>query len=244
LFNVAMRPKIGITCGFMANGKGTGHSITLPRTYVDAVRMVGGRPVLIPPVTTREELDEILSELDGLLLSGGPDVRPDRYGKPKHPQTVVMHERREFVDFECLRWADERNLPTLAICLGVQELNVHRGGTLYQHVPEQVIAVPSVRHRGVDGSTHHDVAIESDSRLCRIAGRQSIEVNSSHHQAVLEVGRDLRPVAWSPDGLVEALEDPRRRFMLGVQWHPEGMTDREPHRALFAAMVKAAGQSR
>ena len=198
--------------------------------------------MLIPPVTTREEVEEIFSELDALVVTGGPDIRPDRYGQQAHPRTVAMHERRDFADFEGLRLADECGLPVLAICLGLQELNVHRGGTLYQHVPEQVLASPSFRHKGEDTYPHHDVVVEPGSLLWGIVGGQSIEVNSSHHQAVLEPGRNLRPVAWSPDGLIEALEDPTRRFVLGVQWHPEGMTDREPHRALFVALAQAAGE--
>lgn len=235
-----MRPRIGLTCGFTLNTKGTEHSVTLTRPYVDAVRAAGGRPVLIPPVTTREELDEIFGELEALVVTGGPDIKPSRYGQAAHPHTVLMDERRDFVDFECLRLADECDVPTLAICLGLQELNVHRGGTLYQHVPEQVVAAPPIPHRGNDGYSYHRVIVEPTSTVCRIVGGQSIEVNSSHHQAVLEPGRNLRPVAWSPDGLIEAIEDPSRPFVVGVQWHPEALATEPPHRALFTALVEAA----
>ncbi len=243
-FNGAMRPKIGVTCGLRVYEKGKDLYIALDCDYVDAVRDAGGRAVLIPPVTTREEVREIVSEVDGLLVTGGPDIPPRRYGQEPHEKTVVMHERRDFVDFECLRLADEGDLPLLAICLGIQELNVHRGGTLYQHLPEQMTAVPSILHRGDGTFSYHPVRVEPGSRLYSIVGDRSIEVNSSHHQGLHQLGRGLRPTAWSPDGLIEAVEDPRRRFMLGVQWHPEAITDRPPHRALFAALVAAARKPR
>jgi len=235
-----MRPRIGITCGYRANERGAGHYTALDAAYTEAVRAAGGRPVLIPPVLTTEELSEIVAELDGLLVSGGPDVRPHRFGQEPHPACVLMHERRDFVDFESLRLAEARGLPILAVCLGIQELNVHRGGTLYQHLPEQVRVDPPIAHRGADGFSFHPVRIEPDSRLAAVVGPHPIEVNSSHHQGLLAIGQGLRPTAWAPDGLIEAVEDPSRPFVIGVQWHPECMTDRPPHRALFEALVAAA----
>jgi len=240
-----MRPRIGLTCGYRKYEKSDGHYTAIDRMYIDAVRMSGGRPVLIPPVTTPDEVEEIVADLDGLIVSGGPDIRADRYGQPPHPMTQVMNERRDFVDFECLRLADERDLPILAICLGIQELNVHRGGTLHQHVPDLTLtsSPPSpIPHRGDGGFSYHDVRIEPGTRLSAIVGGSSLEVNSSHHQAICRPGRDLRPTAWSPDGLIEAVEDPSRRFVLGVQWHPEELTDRPPHKALFDALVHAAAR--
>jgi putative glutamine amidotransferase len=238
-----MRPRIGLTCGYRKYEKSDGHYTAIDRMYIDAVRMVGGRPVLIPPVTTLDEIEEIVAELDGLIVSGGPDIRAERYGDDSHPKTQAMNERREFVDFECLRLAEHRDLPVLAICLGIQELNVRRGGTLHQHVPDLADAASAtspVPHRGDGGFSYHDVRIDPASRLREIVGACTLEVNSSHHQAISRPGQDLRPTAWSPDGLIEAVEDPKRRFVVGVQWHPEELTDREPHRALFAALVRSA----
>lgn len=235
-----MRPRIGLTCGYRPDPKNADPFIALSVSYIDAVRDAGGLPVVIPPVTTRAEVEELLAGLDGLLVTGGPDIAPKRYGQEPHAKTVLMHERRDFVDFECLRAAETRDLPMLAICLGIQELNVHRGGTLHQHVPEQVTTTSPVLHRGENGFSYHPVRVDPDSRLFRIVGDRSIEVNSSHHQAICSLGRDLRPTAWSADGLIEAVEDPTRSFVVGVQWHPEDMADRPPHRALFAALVRAA----
>mgnify|MGYP005835565551 CR=1 FL=1 len=235
-----MRPKIGLTCGYRPNEKENDPYLVLSVAYVDAVRTAGGRPMILPHVTTSEEAAECAGDLDGLILVGGPDVVPSRYGRERHPKTDPMHARRDFVDFEYLRFADERDLPVLCICLGIQELNVHRGGTLYQHLPDDLAGEPPVVHVG-DGVYHyHPVRVEPGSRLHGIVSGGTIEVNSWHHQGVRDVGRDLRPVAWSPDGLVEAVEDPARCFLVGVQWHPEDMPDREPHRAIFRAFVHAA----
>jgi len=202
-------------------------------TYVDSLRRAGAIPVLIPPQP--ENAAEVVGDLDGLLLAGGDDCDPAAYGEPRHPTVEPMDPRRQDNDLSLARVARERGIPTLGICLGVQVMNVAAGGTLIQHIESDIdhASEPSDRHR-------HDVAIDGGTRLARILGERELEVNSSHHQAIKEIGDGLRVTAHAPDGIVEGLEDPRHPFYLGVQWHPEDMSGETSASAIFGAFVEAA----
>lgn len=212
-----------------------GKAAVLGWAYVDAVRRAGGRPLLIPP--DDDAVEETLGALDGLVLAGGADVESSRYGAPPHPLAERSYPRRDDAELALLRGALERDLPTLAICRGMQVLNVVRGGSLIQHLPD---AVQHQGHREVLGAfSDHAVAVASGSLLERVVGREH-SVKSHHHQAADTIGAGLVPVAWAADGTIEALEDPSRRFALGVQWHPEEGEDL----SLFKALVDAARAAR
>ena len=202
-------------------------------TYVDSLRRAGAIPVLIPPQP--ENAADVVDDLDGILLAGGDDFDPSAYGEPRHPTVEPMDPRRQENELSLARAARERGIPTLGICLGVQVMNVAAGGTLIQHIESDIdhASEPSDRHR-------HEVAIDGGTRLARIVGERELEVNSSHHQAIKEIGDGLRVTAHAPDGIVEGLEDPRHPFYVGVQWHPEDMSGEESASAIFGAFVEAA----
>jgi putative glutamine amidotransferase len=206
--------------------------------YVRAVRAAGGVPVILPNSdASPEAIDRYLECLDALLLPGGADIPPSEYGEAPHPTVEVLDDRR--LDFEKRlgrAWIERTKKPLLGICLGSQWINVLHGGSLIQDIPSE----SGVNHRG----TRHPVTLESGSRLGRIYGDSSFEVNSWHHQAVRRVGRDLRIAARSADGVIEATEttDPSR-FLIGVQWHPEKMLPDDPRQAkLLRAFVEAAAE--
>jgi gamma-glutamyl-gamma-aminobutyrate hydrolase PuuD len=227
------RPVIGITTYAQDARWGVWHlpAALVPLDYVDAVERAGGRPVLIPP--SEEGVEETLDTLDGIVFSGGADVDPSLYGAEPHPETDVPQSRRDAGELALLRGALERDLPLLAVCRGFQLLNVARGGDLVQHLPE---AVGHDDHKQVPGEfAMHPVEVEAGTRLAEIVGR-SAEVTSHHHQALGRVGEGLVPAAWAEDGTLEAVEDPSRRFVVGVQWHPEALEDA----ALFEALVEEA----
>ncbi len=203
--------------------------------YVEAIHRAGGRALLIPPAD--HGLDETLDVLDGLMLAGGNDLDPAAYGADPHPQTQSPQLERDRGELALMAGALARNIPVLAICRGMQVMNVARGGTLIQHLPEHL---DSTAHREVVGVfSEHPVTIAPDSLLAGILG-SCAPVKSHHHQAADRLGSGLTPVAWSDDGTVEALEDPDRRFALGVQWHPE----EGPDMSLFTALVSAAAAYR
>jgi putative glutamine amidotransferase len=207
--------------------------------YARAVQAAGGEPLVLQPPESGPPPANRLKDADGLLLTGGRDLDPALWGEPKHPKTRLMDPRRQEADLALLEEADARGLPVLAVCLGIQELAVHRGGTLIQHVPD----VPNAaRH---DGTTQrpvtHVVTIEADSLLAEIVGPEPLWTNTRHHQAVREPGRGMRVVARSEDGLIEAIEsEDRGRFGLGVQWHAEDLVHEPRHLALFKALCERA----
>lgn len=213
--------------------------MALGLTYLKAIELAGGLPVVIPPLPV-EAVGPLLDGLAGVCLSGGPDIHPSAYGRDPHPALGPTWDELDRAEFDIASAADERGLPLLAICRGAQVLNVVRGGTLFQHVPDQFGEEIVHRQRGVGPRPSHRIEIEPDSRLARAVGRTSIEVNSFHHQAPDRIGRDLKPVAWAPDGLIEGLEGPGERFVLGVQWHAEALADRSEDAGLFKAFVEAA----
>ncbi len=200
-------------------------------TYIRAVRESGGIPVVLPNTDGNlEHIDEYLSLLDGLLLPGGADIPPSEYGEEAHETVELLDDNRfQFEKKLCKAWIEETDKPLLGICLGSQWINVTSGGSLVQDIPSEF----GVVHR----DTSHPILIEPDSRLSRIFGKTEVEVNSMHHQAVRRIGSNLRIVAKSPDGIVEATEttDPDR-FLIGVQWHPEKLM---PDDALQAKLLKA-----
>ena len=198
----------------------------LPQTYVRAVSGAGGRPVLLPTLPDADDAAP-LDLIDGLILGGGPDIDPALYGAVAGPHTLARAPERDRAESSLLRGALARDLPVLGICRGMQLLNVVRGGTLVQHLPE---------HATPPGSfARHEVRIDPLSVCARAIGEHAV-VHSGHHQGVERVGDGLRVVGWASDGVIEAIEDPSARFCVGVLWHPE----QGPDRGLFRALVAAA----
>lgn len=207
-------------------------------TYVESLRKAGAIPMLIPPQP--ENVADVIETVDGLVLAGGYDCDPTVYGEEPHPSLEPMDPRRQSNDLALARIARERGIPTLGICLGLQVMNVAAGGTLVQDINSQMqtdiehVSEPEDRAR-------HDVHIEQGTHLAEIlSGTTELNVNSSHHQAIKDVGAGLRETAHAPDGIVEGLEDPRHPFYLGVQWHPEDMSGETSATSIFRAFVEAA----
>lgn len=232
------RPRIGITMGvYPRRGRRRWPQHALPTPYIEAVWRAGGLPILIPNVP--EAVDLYADGLDGLLLSGGGDVHPRRYtDEPRHPSVYGVNPARDEVEIRLVHRALERNRPVLAICRGIQVLNVALGGTLIQDIEAGVPG--ALPHSTPDDNPglQHPVSVEPQSRLAEILGSSELVVNTYHHQAVACLGAGLRVVARAPDGVIEAVEAEDHALVIGVQWHPELLP--EPHDRLFAALVKAA----
>jgi len=227
---VARKPLIGITTYVEPAAWGPWHleAALIPYEYVRAVERAGGRAVLIPP--DEDGVEEVLDALDGLIFSGGNDMTPELYGAEADPETRGMNPARDRGELALLEAALQHDLPVLAICRGVEVLNVVRGGDLVQHLPD---VVGNDHHREVPGVfSEHPVRVDPSSRLGEVRGG----VKSSHHQGVGRIGAGLREVAWAEDGVVEALEDPEKPFVVGVLWHPEAAEDQR----LFEQLVEAA----
>jgi gamma-glutamyl-gamma-aminobutyrate hydrolase PuuD len=204
----------------------------VPLSYVRAIDRAGGRAVLLPP--SEDAVEETLDAIDGLLLSGGADIDPVLYGAGEHPDTNTVRPDRDRGEMLLVQAALQRDLPVLAVCRGMQLLNVARGGDLIQHLPD---VTGNDLHRQQAGRfAEHDVKIAPSSRVGRSVGERGT-VRSHHHQGIKAVGTGLREVAWAEDDTVEGIEDPDRTFAVGVLWHPEEGEDRK----LFEGLVEAAG---
>ncbi len=233
------RPFIGITADFMPAGKTTRAQARLNAGYFDTILAAGGLPVILPPLAREAEIDALLDRLDGVVLSGGLDIDPRRWGMSTHPSVQPMAERREENDRILLRRILEHQLPVLGIGLGMQQINLICKGTLYLHLPEdQPRAMP---HKDPSGGPHrHAVLLEPNTRLEEIYGAGEIRVNSAHHQAVRQPGVGLRVGALAPDGVIEAIEAiDVNWFCIGVQWHPESETASALDMQLFECFVQA-----
>jgi putative glutamine amidotransferase len=227
------RPIVGITT--YVEEASWGHWVApaalIPFSYVRAVERAGGRALLVPP--DGDGVEETLEALDGLILSGGNDVDPAAYGAEPHAATGGVRPERDRAELALLEAALARDMPVLAVCRGSQLLNVARGGDLVQHLPE---VVGDEKHRETPGVfSEHGVRVDPESRLGALVGERA-PVQSHHHQGFGRVGAGLREAAWADDGTLEAVEDPSKRFALGVLWHPEEGEDA----ALFAALVDEA----
>lgn len=214
--------------------------------YLDAVQQAGGVPVVLAPQLGAAARGALLARLDGVLLTGGGDVDPARFGETPHPTVSDISPARDALEIELTRWALERRAPLLAICRGLQVLNVALGGSLHQDIPSDLPSTLDHSQKALQRTRRsqpvHHVKVQAGSRLATILGTLEVDVNSLHHQALKALGRGLTAVAWSPDGIVEGAEmQDGGRFVVGVQWHPEDLVGHDPAaRNLFAALVQAA----
>jgi len=202
---------------------------------------------MIPTFGPTAVLREYVTRLDGVLLPGSSsDIDPARFGEAPNPRLGKMVPERDAMDFVLLEYSDQAKLPVLGICFGAQSLNVFRGGTLVQDIPS-IVASPLFHddHGEPEQPARHPVRMTKDSLLARLAGEETVEVNSFHHQSVATVGSNLRAVATAPDGVIEAIEDVNGRFVVGVQWHPEREFQHDAFaKALFMEFVREAGNSK
>ena len=226
------------------------------RQYGDAIFEAGGLPLVPPTITDADALDQLVAMADALVLPGGGfDIDPAMYGEPPHEKLGELKPERTALEHALLVRAERKGIPVLGVCGGMQLMNVVRGGTLYQDLDAQRADNLGHQQRGAKDLAHHDVAIVAGTKLAALVGvgargssldldagvgaSAGVGVNSTHHQAVKKLGAGLIETARSPDGVVEAFEDPAHAFYVGVQWHPESMREK-PHRAIYRGLIEAA----
>jgi putative glutamine amidotransferase len=230
-------PLVGITSVYEPATEHRSAQTSVTFAYAAAVAENGGVPVVLPTIDSEQLLQRYLETLDGLVLVGGDDIPPEAYGEKPH-ETVVLLEKHRY-DFErklIARWL-ESGKPLLGVCLGMQFTNVVAGGTMVQDIPSEIGT--KVNHRG-----YHRVRIEPGSLLARLLQSSEASVLSIHHQAVDNLGRNLRVIARSEDDVTEALERTDGKFGLFVQWHPESMADLAHRDAIYGALVQACQRSK
>jgi putative glutamine amidotransferase len=224
------------------NGDPPQQELALGLTYPQAIRRAGAVPIVIPPLDV-ESIEPLLDGLCGLCLSGGPDLHPSIYGNAPHPALGPTEPHLDGFEVALVRAAEARELPVLAICRGLQVLNISRGGTLVQDLPSERPSEIQHRQADVGWVPTHDVRIERDSLVAACLGEAEAQVNSFHHQAVDRLGHGLRVVGWAPDGTVEAVEATDRQFTVAVQWHAESMVRSPEQERLLSAFARAASSA-
>ena len=252
LASLHMRPLIGVTTSevreaervtLVPEGEPRAREMALGMPYLRGLEAAGALPMVIPPMD-EEAIEPLLDRLDGICLSGGPDLDPGTYGAAPHAELGPTEPDLDRFELAIARRADAREMPILAICRGTQALNIVRGGALHQHLPEISEEVP---HRQTTPGTEpsHAVEVEPGSRLAAALGNgklpvaDRLDVNSFHHQAIDRLGAGLVVTARAPDGTIEAVEDPSRDFLIGVQWHAETLVHRPYEASLFRHFVEA-----
>lgn len=233
-----MKPVIGITCDYDWE---TG-SVKLYSGYYNAIVKAGGLPFVIPCIGGGYAQD-IVTRIDGLLITGGQDVDPAIFGEQPHPMLGRVNPCRDEIEIALCKEAAKRDIPVFGICRGCQLMNIAAGGDIYQDVPSQTDKDKLICHSQSAPKWFgiHEITIVEGTLLSRIIGTDGCRVNSFHHQAARRAGRSLRAAAYAPDGIIEALEAQDKRFFLGVQWHPEHMYEKDERMfMLFKAFVNAA----
>ena len=239
------KPLIGITTSRTTSEFGY-PQFALPVTYIQALVQAGANPVLVPSDLPEDVLKGLVPRLDGMLFSGGGDIEPHHYSADIHPSLSYLDSERDRVEFYLLEEVLQKGMPFLAICRGIQILNVNLGGTLYVDIPSQIPGALKHSYSPAEipiDFLAHEVKVETGSRLAEIVSASTVDVNSTHHQAIRELAPRLKPAAYSPDELIEAVELDDYGFGLGVQWHPERLISHAPMAALFQAFVEAADSS-
>lgn len=240
------KPLIGITCGEIVNKDQAWapEAFGQSRTYVDSIIQAGGAPILLPLTEDTALLHQLCALLDGFCMAGGNDLHPQLYGQQPESQTMDFSELRDKTEQIILQYALDHNKPILAICRGMQLLNVHFGGTLHQDIAK---AKPDALDH--DSSTKletltdlsHTLTIAADSKLATLVGPQELGTNAHHHQAIDVLGKGVKAVAWAADGIIEAIELPDYPYAIGVQAHPESLTQVEPRwLTLFQSFIAAS----
>jgi putative glutamine amidotransferase len=218
---------------------GTLPVLGVSESYLNAVANAGGLPVIIPLILSNAQLDELLPRLDGILFPGGGDIDPQLFDGTPHSEVYGIDPERDRVELHLARRAAEQDKPFFGICRGIQVINVALGGSLYTHIADQLPR--ALRHAWYPDIPRehlaHTVRVQGGTRLAAALGKAEVQTNSLHHQGVERPAPGLTPVAWAPDGLVEAVELPGHRFGLGVQWHPENLQAYPEMRDLFRAFV-------
>ena len=233
------RPRIGITVDTHDHPD----QYESPMGYAKSVEMAGGLPFLLPYRSDLSLIPQYVDALDGILFAGGNDLDPASYGETYHPKAVPIDPARERFELALMAEVERRRMPALGICLGSQLMNVYRGGSLNQFLPE-MDRQPPLEHRKIDGiMQRHDVEVKPESWVAKTVGKTSINANSSHKQSIRQVGRGLRIIGTAPDGVIEGIEDPTLPLFLGVQWHPERLHDEADHLALFRLLVQKAAEA-
>lgn len=233
-------PLIGVTSSTYKHKSGSIRCFS-NQTYIQAIEKAGGLPLLIPVGIDAASLPELLTHFDGVLFTGGGDILPEYFRGENHPKISKRNPARDALEFELLKLSLEADLPLLAICRGIQVLNVGLGGTLYTHIQDQL--PNAIKHDWYPGVPRdrlsHIVTTQPDSKLHQILGKDEIAVNSLHHQGINKLAGDLEAVAFASDGLIEAVELKMARFTIGVQWHPECLPDSSAMQSLFKAFIDA-----
>lgn len=242
-----MKPLIGITCSRTIGGT---WSVYSPGHFMDytfdeysrAILHSGGAPVLLPVAQDQRTIGAILKHLDGLLLSGGPDIHPRQYNEQPLKGLGEIDAELDRMELAAAREAYRLDLPILAICRGIQTLNVSLGGNLYQDIARQVDGSINHSQKAAKSVTTHTVTVASGTRLAEVLRKKKVWVNGRHHQAIKAPAPGLVVSATAADGVIEAVEDISKRFVIGVQWHPEGTWKNDLNsKRLFKAFVAAAG---
>jgi putative glutamine amidotransferase len=243
-----MKPLIGVTTSELRPGELTtlrrhgeppNAEMALGITYVRAIEAAGALPVVMPPLAPAD-VPALLARLDGLVLSGGPDLAPAAYDAQPHAELGATEPDLDEFEYAVAREALHLELPILGICRGAQALNVARGGTLHQHLPDVVGDMIAHRQREDATLPTHPVEVLAGSRLAGVLGTTQLSVNSFHHQAIDRLGAGLRACARAPDGTIEAIEDGALPFVVAVQWHAETLVNVAAHLALFLELVSVA----
>ena len=233
------RPIIGVTVDYADDA---------PRymstfTYAEAVEKGGGTPVLLPYRVDHSLIPQYVDLCAGILFTGGNDLDPSLYGESEwHPKAVKIDPKRQSFELALIAEVERRRMPALGVCLGSQLMNVHRGGSLIQFLPDEYKAF---EHRCLDKSCppRHPITLDTDSQLGRAIGRREVSVNTYHKQAIRKLGRGLRVIATAPDGVIEAYEDPTFPLFAAVQWHPERLLNEPEHVAPFKLLAEKAKES-
>lgn len=239
-----MRPVVGITASPSAVAQGFADIAVqaVPDDYLEMLGAAGLAALLIPVSGSTDSAADLMGRVDGLLLTGGGDVAPERYAAQRRPEASGIDARRDAVEIELVRLAYRRGLPILAVCRGIQLLNVAIGGTLMQDLPTSDPPRPGHMVRQSWNGAAHQVSVEPGTLLYRLLGPE-VTVNSLHHQAVETVAPGLRVAARAPDGVIEAVEDRGTRFVVGLQWHPEMLGSDHASFAVFQQFAAAIAEA-